>query len=144
MRCRCVGNRGENIPQYFEVRVYKPTTRFALTVGEVYPVLGMELHRGFLYVLVPDNTERRWPQWMPNELFEFRMSEIPSDWHFRCYPNGSPQRQDGWVARWGYKLLVESDEHRDNLEERDPATLEVFASELQRAEHGLGGSPDRS
>lgn len=54
---------------------------FALTVGDVYPVLGMELHRGFLYVLVPDNTERRWPQWMPDELWssdcrEFRLAGI--------------------------------------------------------------------
>lgn len=142
MHAKCVANRGEDIPEYLGVHFFKTSVRFALTVGKVYPVLGLELYRGFLFVLVPDNTERRWPQWKPNELFEFNMSDIPADWHFRCYPPGSPQRQSGWVARWGYRLLVESDEHRDGLGDRDPGALEIFASELQRVEHGPDGSPD--
>lgn len=96
MRCRCVGNRGESIPQYLGVKFFKPSVSFALTVGEVYPVLGMELHRGFLYILVPDNTERRWPQWMPNELFEFRLSEIPTGTSAATPMVRRSGRMDGW------------------------------------------------
>lgn len=133
MIARCIGNRADGIPQYLGVLFFELTVQFALTVDDSYPVLGMELYRDSLQLLVPDNSDHQRPQWMPSELFEIDISEIPGDWFFRTYPEGSSARRGGFRARWGYRLLVESDGHRDGLEEYDPAALAIFSAELRKA-----------
>jgi hypothetical protein len=132
MIARCIGNRADGIPQYLGVLFFELSVQFALTVGASYPVLGMELYRESLQLLVPDNSDHRRPQWMPSELFEIDISELPTGWFFRAYPEGSSGHRGGFRARWGYRLLVESDDHRDGLEEYDPAALAVFSAELRR------------
>lgn len=109
------------------------SVQFALTVGDSYPVLGMELYRDALQILVPDNSDYRRPQWLPLELFEITTSELPANWYFIAYPDGAAARDRGFRARWGYRQLVESDEHRDGLEEYDPAAIAIFAAELRQA-----------
>jgi hypothetical protein len=69
---------------------------------------------------------------MPLELFDISRSNIPPDWYFKSYPDGTIARQRGFRARWGYRQLIESDLHRDALEELDPEALDIFAAELAR------------
>jgi hypothetical protein len=132
MIARCVANRAQAVPQYLGVLFFDLSVQFSVTIGDLYPVLGMELYRDVLQVLVPDNSGHRRPQWLPLELFEIGKSEVPSGWHFLAYPDGATARQRGFRARWGYRQLVESDEHRDGLEELDPAALAIFAEEIAR------------
>jgi hypothetical protein len=132
MMAKCVANRAEAVPQYLGVLFFNLSVRFALTIGDLYPVLGMELYRDILQILVPDNSGYRRPQWLPLELFDIGKSEVPSCWYFRAYPSGATAER-GFRARWGYRQLVESDEHRDGLEELDPDALATFAHELARA-----------
>ena len=134
MLAKCLANRAEAIPQYRGVLFFDLSLEFSLTVGSSYPVLGMELYRDILQVLVPDNSDFRRPQWMPSELFDFDRSKLPSSWYFVSYPERSDARQRGFRARWGYRQLVESDEHRDGLEALDPHALAIFAAELAQAD----------
>jgi hypothetical protein len=132
MIARCIANRAQAVPQYLGVLFFDLSVQFALTIGDTYPVLGMELYRDLLQVLVPDNSDHRRPQWMPLELFEISRTELPS-WYFVSYPEGTAARERGFRARWGYRQLVESDEHRDGLEELDPSALAIFSAELSQA-----------
>jgi hypothetical protein len=133
MIARCVANRAQAIPQYLGILFFDLSVHFDLTIGGLYPVLGMELYRDVLQILIPDNSDGRHPQWLPLELFEISKSEVPDSWYFLAYPNGVPARLRGFRARWGYRKLVESDEHRDGLEELDPTALAIFAAELAKA-----------
>lgn len=78
MIARCIANRAEAIPQYLGVLFFELSVQFAPTVGKSYPVLGMELYREILQVLAPDNSDDCRPQWMPIELFEINISELPA------------------------------------------------------------------
>jgi len=129
---RCIANRARDIPQYLEILFFDLNVKFDLTVGELYPVLGMELYRGLLQLLVTDNSDLRRPQWMPLELFDVDISKLPSAWYFVSFPEGAVARDRGFRAIWGYRQLVESDVHRHGLEELDPQALAVFASERRQ------------
>lgn len=133
MIAKCIANRASAIPQYLGILFFDLSVQFALTIGDLYPVLGMELYRDVLQVLVPDNSDKRYPQWLPIELFDVGQSELPGNWHFLAYPGEGAARQRGFRARWGYRRLVESDGHRDGLEELDPAALAIFSEELARS-----------
>ncbi|SRR6266545_6189220 len=108
----------------------------------------MELYRQVLQIPVPDNSVFRRPQWLPVELFVIEDCEIPLGWCFRAfvlsclraYGRGTTAYERGFRARWGYRQLVESDEHRDGLEERDPVALVIFGEQLDQLE----GRPDGS
>ena len=136
MIAKCVANQAAAVPRYLGVLFFDLSVKFELTVGAQYPVLGMELYQDILQILVPDDSDRRLPQWMPAELFDIKVSELPADWFFVAYRDEEMASQRGFRARWGYRLLVESDEHRDGLEELDPSALAVFYDELKRAGHG--------
>jgi hypothetical protein len=131
MIARCVANRARAVPQYVGVLFFDLSVQFALTIGDPYPVLGMELYRDVLQILVPDNSDHKRPQWLPVDLFEIEKSEVPAIWYFQAYSSGAVAHERGFRARWGYRQLVESDMHRDGLEELDPAALAIFAEELQ-------------
>jgi hypothetical protein len=136
MMATCIANRADAVPQYRGILFFDLSLQFSLNVGDRYPVLGMELYRDVLQVLVPDNSNSRRPQWLPSELFEFDRSKLPPSWYFVSYSEGSEARQGGFRARWGYRQLVESDYHRDGLEELDPSAMAVFAAELEQSIQG--------
>jgi hypothetical protein len=127
---RCIANSAQAVHQYLGALFVSQSARFPLTVDAIYPVLGMELYRDTLQLLIPDNSDMQYPQWMPLELFDVGVAKIPAFWCFRSYGDDSAARQRGFRARWGYRQLVESDEHRDGLEELDPDALAIFATEL--------------
>jgi hypothetical protein len=133
MIAKCIANQAQDVPHHLGVLFFDLSVKFDLTIGVLYPVLGLELYQDILQILVPDDSDRRLPQWMPVDLFDIELSELPADWFFVSYPAEARARQRGFRARWGYRLLVESDEHRDGLEELDSAALAVFAVELKRA-----------
>ncbi len=140
MRAECVANDGRSVGQYLGILFFDLSVQFALTIGDTYPVLGMELYRQVFQILVPDNSEYRRPQWLPVELFVIDDSEIPLGWHFRAYGPETAAYERGFRARWGYRQLAESDEHRDGLEGRDPAALVIFGEQLDQLE---GRSADK-
>jgi hypothetical protein len=129
---RCIANRAEDVSQYLGILFFDLNVKFDLTVGDLYPVLGMELYREFLQLLVTDNSDHQRPQWLPLELFEINISKLPTTWYFVSYPEGHVARERGFKAVWGYRQLVESDVHRQALEELEPNALAVFASERRR------------
>lgn len=130
MFARCIANSARAVPQYLGALFVSQSALFPLTIDDAYPVLGMELYRDILQLLVPNNSNLQYPQWMPLELFDVDVAKLPAFWCFRSYGDDSSARQRGFRARWGYRQLVESDEHRDGLEELDPDALAIFAAEL--------------
>ena len=134
MMVKCVSNEASSFPEYLGEAFFELSLRFQLTVGDLYPVAGMELVKGRMWVLVPDDSDFRRPQWLPLDLFTVDDSALPSWWYFRRYDKGSAAFEAGFQARWGYKQLVESDQHRNDLEDLDPAALYIFSAELAQVE----------
>ena len=110
-----------------------------MSLGGQYRVLGMELFRGLIQILVPDNSAARRPRWLPMDLFTIEDARLPSNWSFRTYAPGSSARDRGFQGRWGYRELVESDEHRDGLEDLVPEALAIFAAQLRAIESDGNG-----
>jgi hypothetical protein len=104
-------------------------------------VLGLGLFETILIVLVCDETGK--PNWLPSGLFEFDVQRLPAEWEFALLDGVAASGGDAsnrWVAKWGYPELVRDPTHADRLTERDPAALEVFFRELERASGRAPGS----
>ena len=90
-----------------------------LKQGSVYSVYGISLYKGVLaYLIVGENTD--YPSWYPAELFEVTDNQIPFEWSFEFFKNLDLK------AVLGYKELVLSDDHYDNLMERDEKAIRIF------------------
>lgn len=136
MLLRCVANSAGAVPQYQGVLFFDLQMRFQITIDFEYLALGMELYNNVLQVLVADDSDFRRPQWLPIELFTVLDGNIVG-WHFKMFDPGSQAFEAGFRARWGYPLLVQSNRHRDGLEELDPGALATFGDRLARGEAGL-------
>jgi hypothetical protein len=99
---------------------YTRRSQLALKVAHKYYVYGMNSFRGVIMTLVVDETDL--PNWYPIELFEVVDPAIPDDWFFRRVEGST----NGLEAIWGYKDLVLTPGHYDQLINRDPQALEVI------------------
>lgn len=133
MRVRCIANSADAVPQYLGVLFFDLQMRFQVTIGSEYAVLGIELYRDALQILVPDDSDFRRPQWLPIELFDV-VDDAIAGWHFKMFTHGSQAFEAGFRARWGYAQLVDSDRHRDGLEGLDRDALAIFGNRLAREE----------
>lgn len=143
MIARCIRNTGAALGVPERGHFYGAGTLFHLNVGSDYLVLGMSLWETILTVLVRDETGR--PHWHPIGLFEFQDQTVPEDWEFELLDGIAASGGDATnrcLAIWGYRDLVRDPEHSDKLIERDPEALEVFFSQLVRAQRRAGKRAD--
>jgi hypothetical protein len=108
-------------------------TRFALTRGTVYPVMGLGIVEASLEALVRDDSGE--PCWCPAGLFDIPAAPLPRDWGFALWDGvaasyGHPTGE--WAAMWGYDALVSERTHSDALTARDAEALRTFHREWER------------
>jgi hypothetical protein len=154
MIARCITTRAADLGPYSGGLYYTDATRFgALRINQLYVVFGMSLFRpsrlaadsprkpdwfpaaAGLSVLVCHESDRPptvRPDWYPIELFAIEDPRIPASWEFSPVRRGAEASETDILARWGYPLLVHSDEHFDGLVERDPKALAEFRREYDR------------
>lgn len=154
VRCRTI--KGSDLGEFRRGLYYTPETRFtSLRVNDVYRVFGLTLYQNTqlatkvdprpawfppqagLTVLIGheyDNPPTIRPDWYPIELFSVEDSKLPDDWEFSTTMEYSHEGagKSNVLARWGYPLLVHSDEHWAGLVERDPPALAAFRAEYER------------
>jgi len=140
VKLECIANTGAAVEKYLGTLFLDPGITFHVTIGQVYPVLGLELLQGNLHALIPDDSDYRRPQWLPLELFRVCDPMISPNWFFKAYDRDSEPFRQGFQARWGYQELVESDVHRDGLGERMPSALSIFQQQLDATMTGFDDS----
>ncbi len=124
MRVKCVGTTGKDVSQkLIDLRGALRTTDYELTLGEVYPVYGIELWKGCLHYLIPDpQSPRGAPYWYPAELFEVEDQVLPNNWYFKNFG----ENENGIDAVWGFKELTASLAFLVDLEEHKRSALEIY------------------
>ena len=94
-------------------------TKYPLKPGEVYIVYGQHIYRNVLSYLIIGTYENL-PSWYPAELFEVVDPLLPMEW-FCQYDSNSVLS-----ALWGYYELVLSENHYDDLIEREDEAIRIF------------------
>lgn len=155
MLVRCRTDRGSDLGEFRGGLFYTPETRFTPPrVDRVYRVFGLsffqDAHLGEnldprpdwypaqagLAVLICheyDSPPTLRPDWYPIGLFSIEDPRVPEGWEFSTTLQFSedPTSSTNVIARWGYSLLVHSDEHWEGLIERDPSALAAFRAEYE-------------
>lgn len=140
MKAVCVHKVSTELADHQQGRFAKVESRYDLTLGKAYLVLGMGVWETVLQVLVRDDFGT--PCFCPAALFEIEEQPFPSDWHFALEDGirlSGVAAWTHWIAVWGYKELVVNRSHGSDLGERNPEALAVFEAEYLKA----GGEPDR-
>lgn len=104
---------------------YTKETKFNFRDDSCYFVYGISIWNNALHYLLIEQ-EGDLPSWYPAEIFSCCESLLPINWHHKFYGYGN---DTGIIAVWGYKELVESQQHYIGLLERESCDIEIF---LQR------------
>ena len=128
MKVVCKANNGAGLRQEtLRITGNAPSSKFWITLGAEYEVVGMFVWKGVLEVILRDDTQK--PNSYPIELFDVSDSRIPDYWSF----SSNVGRTD-ITAVWGYaELLVQA--HLEGIFERDVKELAVFEAAAERVEH---------
>lgn len=136
MKLRCRANVGSALAEEQRPRGENAQTRYDLTPGKDYSILGMILWENVLALLVADD----WggPGFFPAGLFEREAAQLPSDWHFGVLAGIAATGRGLWEqplqAVWGYPELVEDQGHIDGLGNREAESLSVFRAQQEKVE----------
>jgi hypothetical protein len=135
MRATCRHNLSSDLAAPQRGRFADIESRYPLTIGRVYAVLGMGIWENVLNYLVCDDVGV--PMFAPAGLFEpGGAMEIPDDWEFALCDGIAAEGKDVWTkpcaAVWGYHELVANPMHAAALEEGDGDARALFREELQR------------
>lgn len=100
-------------------------SRFNVTVGKTYVVLGLGVFEGFSWYLIADDTYTYYPVWIPADFFKITSGAIP----------------DIWIADWkpaaegrGARLTITFPQWTsipyfyDSLTDGDEEAVAIFAS----------------
>jgi hypothetical protein len=121
MNCLCKTNKSTENEEVSATGTRE--VKYDLTVGDNYKIYSQcVFNKHLMYLLDPADNSK--PNWYPAHLFEITDGRIPSNWQFRYY-----EGSEGDVsAIWGYPELIQIDEHFNDLSEREPAALLIFAN----------------
>ena len=123
MRCVCKYSRNIDIPNNIMNNNGFIETVYDLSVGMEYRIFGQSMFKEKLSYLI-DPRDDSTPSWYPAELFYIIDSTVPLHWEFQFFPEAS---RDSLGAIWGYPELVHEESHYDDLYERVPEALLIFA-----------------
>lgn len=132
----CIANTASTLADHQRPRGTVENSKYPITAGKSYPVLGMLLYENVLTLLVPDD----WggPCFAPAGLFDTGTWEMPAGWAFGIFPGIRASGRDLWSdpyeAAWGYHEFINDPEHGDGLIEREEKALEIFAARVREAE----------
>lgn len=122
MKIRCRTIEAAELPQRYLDQGFSYTKQLNLAEGAAYTVYGMCIWRGCLMFLI-DPSDEGVPSWYPAPAFDVINDHIPKTWSFSY----SREEEDcGMAAIFGYKELVNSQEHYNGLAELLPKDLELF------------------
>ncbi|TNC31267.1 hypothetical protein [Mumia zhuanghuii] len=103
-------------------------SKYPLTIGKTYLVLGMSIWENVFEFLVRDD----WggPCFAPAGFFDLFTAPVPQGWMFGLRQGIRSSGQDLWsspgVAVWGYPELVGDPDHAAALQEQEPDALALF------------------
>ena len=135
MKAMCVSNDPKTLADHQQSRAIAIESPYPLTLGRVYPVVGMTIAERAFYLLVQDDSGG--PCFAHAGFFELFTAAIPSGWRFGLEPGIRASGRGLWsepsVATWGYPELVEDPEHVNSLLEFDAVALALFESYIAAA-----------
>lgn len=120
MKVKCIASTGDKLLlSTINNSGDSPETRYPLKVGEVYVVYGQHIYKSVLsYLLI--GTYENLPSWYPAELFEVVDSMLPIEWYYQY------DAKSVLSAIWGYNELVLTENHYDDLIEREDKAIRIF------------------
>ena len=131
MKVKCISNTGQglSLATLKSGWHFSRKTRFwEIEIGKTYIPYGISvLFNVIHYLIFPDNGVL--PTWTPAELFLIEDNLLPTEWYFRYFHE--KEHPDYFSAIWGYKELVNEDDHWFNLFEGQKDAINMF---LQRKE----------
>jgi hypothetical protein len=128
MQVLCNHNTGAKLSKrYLETSGATRQSEYSLSIKKAYTVFSITIDNYNLYLLLSD--EYNVPNFFPAELFSITDASIPDDWQFTAYPDDEEYLLK---ASWGYEYLIQNESHFDNLAEREPEDLAIFAGEKER------------
>lgn len=121
MRILCTANNADSLSEKHFEGGYTSSSAFDLEVGKEYVVYGIILWKDLLSYLVMG--EGMFPHWYPSELFRVTRSELPQGWYFVRF-----NEDEGFEvnAIWGYKELVDKEDHFDDLSNLEKSAIDIF------------------
>jgi hypothetical protein len=128
VRVQCIANTAAVLSERHFRNGYTTESTFHISTGREYTLFAVSLYRGVVHFLLSDDTNR--PNWYPFEMFVIIDCSIPHGWLL----SSTPANAEGLQLLMGYPSLIEIDSHYDDLLERVPCALEIFANERAAAE----------
>jgi hypothetical protein len=128
LKVLCEENTGANLTKGTYEIGYTKESVFELEKSNNYTVYGMCQWRCSLHFLIMGDN---FPSWYPAELFNVVDNRLPLEWYFNYNLDSDIS------AVWGYKELVDDENHFDDLMERKHDAIKVFLKRKQEIEEIL-------
>ena len=120
MKVRCLATTGSGINTFTLSNIGDLTkTEYPLEKDEIYTIYAQVLFKNVLHYLIIGTYEDL-PSWYPAELFEVVDHQVHLEWYYNYEVNSVVS------GLWGYKEIVLTDNHYDDLIERTDEAIEVF------------------
>ncbi|OTN87627.1 hypothetical protein A5819_000073 [Enterococcus sp. 7E2_DIV0204] len=120
MRVKCIAINGQGLNK-FTLNNLGDTVKseYPLKKDEVYTIYGQHIYKNVLSYLIIGTYENL-PSWYPAELFEVVDQQVYLEWYYSYESNSVIS------ALWGYKELILTENHHDELIERTDEAIEIF------------------
>lgn len=125
MIVKCIANTGEGLSNLMLDLGYSKESKFNILVEKNYVVYGISMWRNSLEYLVAEH-ETNAPIWCPAELFKVISKSLSIFWYFNFEKYKNYKGEDSEKAFWGYKELVENEDHYGDLLQDKPEALQIF------------------
>lgn len=118
-RLLCRRRQLENAGPEMASKGFTSDGAYDVTAGEKYDVFSVCIWRGVLMFLVRSDVDGL-PRWCPALLFDPYSGPFPTTWYFQASP------LEEISAIWGYREMVEDDQHFDSLSNQESEALQTF------------------
>ena len=116
----CISKSDKNSPGAYRALRRPDGASPALTPGNDYVVQSMALWGLHLVLLLSDDSNM--PYWHPASLFTVANPHLPSNWTYDL----ARQDERGLRSIWGYREIVEDENHNNALIDRETDALKIF------------------
>ncbi|OTN87636.1 hypothetical protein A5819_000082 [Enterococcus sp. 7E2_DIV0204] len=120
MKVKCVSTTGKGLNK-FTMNNSRDTeqVKYPLKKDDIYTIYGQHIYNNILGYLIIGTYENL-PSWYPAELFEVIDHQVHLEWYYNY-------EEDSVIsALWGYKEMVLTDNHYDDLIERTDKAKRIF------------------
>ena len=119
MKIKCVSNTNEFLIQKNANINHLENYEDNIIIGKEYIIYAISYYENHFNYLMYDNSLK--PNWYFSELFDEIDNQISSTWFCKIF-----NQKKMLKAIWGYKELVNIENHYDDLLEREQVALDIF------------------